>query len=162
MLQALLADCFKLTVHRETRQLPVFGLVLARPGRPGAQLVLPPTRPPANSVRWPHRRRTGRTNRHRGSGARAPRRAMRAHHRRNRGGRSQPGMGRRTAREPCDGGGFPWRATPLERPVVVDRTGLDGLFDVTMVWNPQIQELRRMRQTRRVCRFSRHCASISG
>jgi uncharacterized protein (TIGR03435 family) len=31
--------------------------------------------------------------------------------------------------------------TPLERPIVIDRTGLDGLFDFTMLWNPQIQEL---------------------
>ena len=31
--------------------------------------------------------------------------------------------------------------TPLERPIVLDRTGLDGLFDIAMLWNPQIQEL---------------------
>jgi uncharacterized protein (TIGR03435 family) len=38
MLQALLEDRFKLVGHRETRQLPVFGLVLAKPGKTGPQL----------------------------------------------------------------------------------------------------------------------------
>ena len=31
--------------------------------------------------------------------------------------------------------------TPLDRPIVLDRTGLDGLFDIAILWNPQIQEL---------------------
>jgi uncharacterized protein (TIGR03435 family) len=39
MMQALLADRFKLMVHRETRQAPVFALVLAKPGQRGAALV---------------------------------------------------------------------------------------------------------------------------
>jgi uncharacterized protein (TIGR03435 family) len=38
MMQALLADRFKLAIHREMRQLPVFGLVLAKPGKMGPQL----------------------------------------------------------------------------------------------------------------------------
>jgi len=38
MLQALLEDRFKLVGHMETRQLPVFGLVLAKPGKTGPQL----------------------------------------------------------------------------------------------------------------------------
>jgi uncharacterized protein (TIGR03435 family) len=39
MLQALLADRFKLVVHHETRQqLPIYALELARPGKLGAQL----------------------------------------------------------------------------------------------------------------------------
>ena len=38
MMQSLLADRFKLTVHYETRRLPVFALVLAKPGRTGPQL----------------------------------------------------------------------------------------------------------------------------
>jgi uncharacterized protein (TIGR03435 family) len=40
MMQALLADRFKLTVHYETRQLPVFALVLDKPGKLGPQLQM--------------------------------------------------------------------------------------------------------------------------
>jgi uncharacterized protein (TIGR03435 family) len=38
MMQALLADRFKLAVHRETRELLVFGLVPVKPGKLGPQL----------------------------------------------------------------------------------------------------------------------------
>jgi uncharacterized protein (TIGR03435 family) len=38
MMQSLLADRFKLALHWETRQLPVFALVLTKPGRTGPQL----------------------------------------------------------------------------------------------------------------------------
>jgi bla regulator protein blaR1 len=38
MLQSLLADRFRLTVHHETRQLPAFALVLDKGGKPGPQL----------------------------------------------------------------------------------------------------------------------------
>jgi uncharacterized protein (TIGR03435 family) len=39
MMQALLADRFKLIVHHETRQAPVFALLLAKPGQTGPSLV---------------------------------------------------------------------------------------------------------------------------
>jgi uncharacterized protein (TIGR03435 family) len=38
MLQSLLADRFKLALHHETRQLAVYALVLAKPGKLGPQL----------------------------------------------------------------------------------------------------------------------------
>jgi uncharacterized protein (TIGR03435 family) len=42
MMQALLADRFKLVVHYETRQTPVFALMLAKPGQTGPSLVAHP------------------------------------------------------------------------------------------------------------------------
>jgi uncharacterized protein (TIGR03435 family) len=39
MMQSLLADRFKLAIHIETRKVPVFALVLAKPGKLGPQLV---------------------------------------------------------------------------------------------------------------------------
>jgi uncharacterized protein (TIGR03435 family) len=38
MMQSLLEDRFKLVVHRETRQVPVFALTLVKPGKTGPQL----------------------------------------------------------------------------------------------------------------------------
>jgi uncharacterized protein (TIGR03435 family) len=38
MVQSLLADRFKLAIHTETRQLPMYALLLDRPGKPGPQL----------------------------------------------------------------------------------------------------------------------------
>ena len=38
MMQSLLADRFKLAIHFETREVPVFALVLAKPGNKGPQL----------------------------------------------------------------------------------------------------------------------------
>jgi bla regulator protein BlaR1 len=40
MMQSLLADRFKMAVHFETRQVPLYGLVLAKPGKLGPQLRL--------------------------------------------------------------------------------------------------------------------------
>ncbi len=42
MMQALLADRFKLAIHYETRQLPVLALVLDKPGKMGPSLVQHP------------------------------------------------------------------------------------------------------------------------
>jgi uncharacterized protein (TIGR03435 family) len=46
MMQSLLADRFKLALHWETRQLPVFALVLSKPGKVGPQLQAHPTDEP--------------------------------------------------------------------------------------------------------------------
>lgn len=40
MLRSLLRDRFKLTVHSETRQLPIYALKLSKPGQTGLQLIL--------------------------------------------------------------------------------------------------------------------------
>jgi len=39
-LRSLLADRFKLAIHHETRQLPIFALILVKPGKLGPQLHL--------------------------------------------------------------------------------------------------------------------------
>jgi uncharacterized protein (TIGR03435 family) len=39
MLQSLLEDRFKLTLHHKTRQLPIYALVLSKPGKTGLQLT---------------------------------------------------------------------------------------------------------------------------
>jgi uncharacterized protein (TIGR03435 family) len=50
MMQALLADRFKLALHRETHQVPVFALVLDKPGKLGPQLRRHLDSPPCPSV----------------------------------------------------------------------------------------------------------------
>jgi uncharacterized protein (TIGR03435 family) len=50
MMQALLADRFKLAIHYETRQLPVFALVLEKPGKLGPQLRPHPEDSPCSTA----------------------------------------------------------------------------------------------------------------
>ena len=49
MMQALLADRFKLAIHTETQQLPVFALVLVKPGKTGPQLQPYPDSSPCDT-----------------------------------------------------------------------------------------------------------------
>ena len=142
MLQTLLADRFKLTFHRETRQLPVFGLVLVSRGRQGPQLRPPTdeaacTQPPAATSPAAPATRTP---------IEAALRAVR-----------EVPCGRITGgilgddRTQAWGGGRRvslamlaaslGELTPRDLATVFDRTGLNGLFDLAIVWNPQIQEL---------------------
>src|ERR1019366_2689936 len=48
MVQALLADRFQLTAHFETREVPVFELRLAKPGKPGPKLISHADGPPCD------------------------------------------------------------------------------------------------------------------
>jgi uncharacterized protein (TIGR03435 family) len=52
-MQSLLADRFKLAVHFETRQLPVFAMVLVKPGKTGPQLRPYSDGPPCDLVASP-------------------------------------------------------------------------------------------------------------
>jgi len=142
MLQTLLADRFKLTFHRGTRQLPVFGLVLVSPGRHGPQL-----RPPTDEAACKQAAAATPTAT---PAARTPiEAALRAVGDlpcgRITGGilgddRAQAwGGGRRVSLAML--AASLGELTPLDLATVFDRTGLDGLFDVAIVWNPQIQEL---------------------
>lgn len=114
MLRALLAKRFALSVHPETRELPLYAMVMARAdGKPG-----------------PHLRRTG------ADCAEAPvwRGTGPAPNRDPNNPCSAAGLG--------SGGGMKFRgvtldafakflATPAQRPVI-DRTGLSGLFDLEL------------------------------
>jgi uncharacterized protein (TIGR03435 family) len=50
MTQALLADRSKLALHRETRQAPIFALVMMNPGQPGTRLRPYPDGTPCDSI----------------------------------------------------------------------------------------------------------------
>jgi uncharacterized protein (TIGR03435 family) len=142
MLQALLAERFKLTFHRETRQLGVFGLALSNPGRPGPQL-----RPPSDEAVCTPRPEGGASAE---PTARIPLEAVAQLLRDAPCGRVLGGVLPSDRSQAWAGGRRVTLAmfaaalgelTPLDRPIVVDRTGLEGLYDFTMLWNPQIQEL---------------------
>ena len=129
MMQSLLADRFKLAVHFETQQVPVFALVLEKPGRhrpklrshsdgPACDVHMPMPAPGNSANMW--RRVSARL---RCVHAKFPH----ANHEMLLGSRnttmkliadSLPSLGR------------------LGRPVV-DQTGLSGRFDFTLQWTPE-------------------------
>jgi uncharacterized protein (TIGR03435 family) len=120
MLQALLAERFKLVVHRDTRELPTYTLVLARSdGRLGPQLR-PSTIDCAATLA---RGRNGAPP----PGPPPP------------GERPQCGM--RIGPGQMTGGSLPLSQfatvlAPLVQRVVVDRTGLAGNYDVDLTFTP--------------------------
>jgi len=135
MMQALLADRFKLAIHYETRQLPVYALVLDKPGKLGPQFRIHPSDAPCSTALTP-------------DDAPAPTVA---------GGfpdpcgaltdvqPSAPGRDRAGARNMA----MPMMANSLlamgnygnsvnlDRPIL-DTTGLKGEFDFVMEWSPQL------------------------
>ena len=119
MLQSLLAERFKLAAHRETREMPIYSLVLARDdGRLGPRLQKSEAEcsPPGSS---------------RGRGG--PSAPPAAGDRLRCGMRFGPGQ--------LTGGGLPLPqlAATLSQSVqriVVDRTGLAGNFDYELTWTP--------------------------
>ncbi len=112
MLQALLADRFKLTVHRETRELPIFELLLARSdGALGPRMKRSECVPDINA-----------------RPATPPGGAPRC-------GSISNGFGRLT----LSASPIPVMAqflSPVVSRVVLDRTGLSGNFDVDLTWTP--------------------------
>jgi len=145
MMQSLLADRFKLTIHNETRQLPVFGLVLVKPGKAGPQIrphpiaascalaprgdLGPPAPPPPAAP----------------SPASAPPATFAAGLPPNCGGiLGMPGsvlgrahMGGRNVTTGLIANALTGGFTGVDRPVL-DRTGLSGTFDFFVEWTPQI------------------------
>jgi uncharacterized protein (TIGR03435 family) len=135
MMQSLLVDRFKLAIHSETRQLPVFALVLVRSGKTGPQLLPHSSDPPCYT----------------GPPAGAPGLAPEAQAKAATGFAavcgvfmglppSVPGRMRRAGRDMSmeQVAGFLTTAPGniLDRSVL-DRTGLNGGFDFTIEYTPE-------------------------
>jgi uncharacterized protein (TIGR03435 family) len=116
MLRALLADRFKLVVHTETRELPIYALVLAgRDRKLGARI-----RPASFDCL---------AARGRGKGALPP----------ESGGRAPCAIRIRPGNFIAGGTSFAQLADHLARfvdRVVIDQTGLAGTFDFDLEWTP--------------------------
>jgi uncharacterized protein (TIGR03435 family) len=134
MMQALLGDRFKLVIHYETRRLPVFALVLDKPGKTGPQLQPYPDGSPCdpsiptgtNSAPGPRQPVAGGFPAICGGYA-----AMQA---------SVPGRVRTGARNvtiQIIADQFPGLGNGVDRPVV-DQTGLIGKFDFWLEWTPEL------------------------
>ncbi len=119
MMRSLLAERFKLAVHRETREFPAYALELARrDGRLGPQL-----RPSAVDC--------AAIAAARGSGGGAPPASAAA----------RPPCGVRAAGGQMIAGGLPLSQlavllSSMVQRVVIDRTGLTGSFDLDLNWTP--------------------------
>lgn len=146
MLLTLLADRFKLVFHQETRPRPIFALVAARPGSLGPQL-----RPHTDDTACQAFAR-GRAGTPSPTSSPAPSRspaAAAAAELENRPcGRVFGGLLQDQRDQAWAGGrGVTMQVitesfgslTPMPRPVR-DRTGIEGTFDFTVVWNPRIQD----------------------
>jgi uncharacterized protein (TIGR03435 family) len=112
MLQALFADRFQLTTHRDTRELPAYALVKARAdGQPGPRLV-------ANPCAWDFEKPLG------------PPKPGEV-----RCGSISEGFGSMTLNAVPIAVFLQYLAPKLNR-VVVDRTGLTGNFNIDLKWTP--------------------------
>src|SRR5205823_5821464 len=113
-------DRFKLKVHMETRELPVYALVLARPDRKlGPQLHLSTVDCAALAAA-------------RGRGGQPPAPPPLG---------ERPVCGMRVGPGTMTGGGFPLSQltatlSQFVQRVVIDRTGLAGNFDLDLTWTP--------------------------
>jgi uncharacterized protein (TIGR03435 family) len=129
MMQSLLEDRFKLKVHREKREMPVFGLYLAKPGTTGLQLKAhdstsscsAPLAPPAAGT--PVETMVGLWPVTCGDGAEA----RTSEHRLREGGRD---MTMNAIADWLTGSG------ESDRPIL-DRTGLNGTFDFVLEIDPE-------------------------
>ena len=122
MLRSLLGDRFKLSLHSEIWELPIYALVLARPdGKLGPQLQ--PTKTDCSALAGARGRGRG------GLPAEPPMAAGR------------PVCGMRMMPGQLAGGGFPisllaQQLSQSAQRVVVDRTGLTGNYDFDLKWTP--------------------------
>jgi len=133
MMQSLLADRFRLMLHHETREVPVFALVLSKPGSLGPQLQrhpessscasAPAPQSPSGSTSEPTTVAGGFPILCGGISGLSP---------------SAPGLVRVGARNLTMGfiAGSNVLMGNLDRPVL-DRTGLSGGFDFILEWLPE-------------------------
>ena len=129
MMQSLLAERFGLVARYETRQVPIFALTLARPGKTGPQLRAHPDDEPCSRALQ-------------SAGGPAPDATVAGGFPALCGGflgmlPGMPGRIRLRARNvTIEFIGQHLIANFLNRPVI-DRTGLSGSFDVVMEWTPE-------------------------
>jgi bla regulator protein BlaR1 len=119
MVQSLLADRFKLAVHFETQTVPVFALVLAKPGKTGPQLRSHAGGPPCDGGP--------------GNGAVFPA-VCDVYAMEMQPNRTRKAGSRNTTTELL-AGAIPSFGS-VSRPVL-DQTGLSGRFDFTIEWMPE-------------------------
>ncbi len=118
MVQELLADRFKLVVHRETRQMPIYALVPTRPGgRPGPRLVTSTTNCASQAP-----------------GRSAPPVQAPATERPRCGTRTLPGHMMGGAITMSD---LTRNLSNFAGRYVVDRSGFDGRWDLDLQWTPE-------------------------
>lgn len=141
MMQSLLAERFKLAVHWEAREVPVFGLALATPGTPGPQLQPHPASDDCAATALPESSESNAGGRAQaahaatphavlpipcGMIARLPASAPGAH---RFGGRNV------TMKMLAESMPFQTGLATIERPLI-DKTGLTGGFDFSIEWTP--------------------------
>ena len=128
MMRSLLADRFKLAIHHETRQLPVFALVIVKPGKTGPQLQAhpdgiacstDPKSPSAPARGFPTTC---------GGIQRMPATAL-----------IRVRMGARNVTMGLIASTLAGNPDGADRPVL-DQTQLRGTFDFTLEWTPEIED----------------------
>jgi uncharacterized protein (TIGR03435 family) len=141
MMQSLLAERFKLVVHWEAREVPVYDLVLAKPGLPGPQLQPHPASDDCATTALPESSDSNAGGRAQGAHATTPNAALpipcgmmarlptsaQAAHR----------FGGRNVTMAMLAQSMPFQTglATLERPLI-DKTGLTGGFDFSIEWTP--------------------------
>jgi uncharacterized protein (TIGR03435 family) len=141
MMQSLLAERFKLAVHWEAREVPVFGLVLATPGMPGPQLKPHPASDDCATTALPESSDSNGSGGAQGTHTATPNAAlpipcgMMARLPASAQGTHRFGGRNVTMKMLAESMPFQTGLATLERPLI-DETGLTGGFDFSIEWTP--------------------------
>jgi uncharacterized protein (TIGR03435 family) len=114
MLQSLLIERFRMTMHRESKEVPIYALALARPGSPGPGLTPSQIDCPSNSERPSPCGLSGTIGRLMGRGV------------------TMAGLVRPLANH------LHASSQIMVDRLIDDRTGLSGAFDFTLEWAPDL------------------------